>query len=119
MELGKSINSFREALTYTLSLNTIGPCSVTNESKPNSTIWNPYSWNTKANLFFLDQPVGVGFSHADFGNTIATSEDAARDVQAFVTIFFESFTGFRGRAFHMSGESYAVRLLTYLQFIYQ
>ena len=32
------------------------------------------------------------------------------DVAAFVTIFFETFSKFKGRAFHMSGESYGVRM---------
>ena len=38
-----------------------------------------------------------------------TTEEAAVDVAAFVTIFFETFSKFKGRAFHMSGESYGVR----------
>lgn len=37
-----------------------------------------------------------------------TTEEAAKDVAAFVAIFFEHFTKFRGRAFHMAGESYGV-----------
>ena len=39
-----------------------------------------------------------------------TTEDAAKDIAAFVAIFFEHFTKFKGRAFHMAGESYGVRL---------
>ena len=34
--------------------------------------------------------------------------EAAQDIAAFVAIFFEHFTKFRGRPFHMAGESYAV-----------
>lgn len=40
------------------------------------------------------------------------TEDAAKDIAAFVPIFFEHFTKFKGRAFHMAGESYAVRTLS-------
>ena len=39
----------------------------------------------------------------------STSEEAAEDIGAFVTIFFEHFSKFKGRPFHMAGESYAVR----------
>jgi hypothetical protein len=37
---------------------------------PNSTKFNEFSWNTRANLLVLDQPVGVGFSYADHGETV-------------------------------------------------
>ncbi|KAF8599601.1 serine carboxypeptidase [Ceratobasidium sp. AG-I] len=91
----------------------LGPCSIHGAPKvgSNGTEWNQYSWNNKANLFFLDQVVGVGFSYADYGETVGTTEEAAKNVQAFVTIFFETFSKFRGREFHMSGESYGGRYL--------
>ncbi|KAF8734089.1 serine carboxypeptidase, partial [Rhizoctonia solani] len=96
----------------------LGPCSIRGplQSGSNGTDWNPYSWNNKANLFFLDQKysLGVGFSYADYGETVSTTEDAAKNVQAFVTIFFETFSKFKGspqREFHMSGESYGGRYL--------
>jgi carboxypeptidase C (cathepsin A) len=90
----------------------LGPCSIGDPfSGSNATIFNPNSWNTNANLFFLDQPVGVGFSYSDYGEPSGTTEDAAKDVAAFVTIFFETFSQFKGREFHMSGESYAGRYL--------
>lgn len=38
----------------------------------------------------------------------STSEEAARDIAAFVAIFFENFPSFKRRAFHMAGESYGV-----------
>lgn len=41
--------------------------------------------------------------------TQSTTEEAAIDIAAFVSIFFEHFTKFKGRAFHMAGESYGVR----------
>lgn len=63
----------------------LGPCSVKDDPKGvNDTERNPYAWNEKvnqasrkpwnewfmnlqANVFFLDEPIGVGFSHADNG----------------------------------------------------
>lgn len=38
----------------------------------------------------------------------STTEEAAKDMAAFVAIFFENFSQFKGRAFHMAGESYGV-----------
>ncbi|KAL0573296.1 hypothetical protein V5O48_008659 [Marasmius crinis-equi] len=91
------------------------PCSIdmnkNASASTNGTVWNPYGWNEVANVFFLDQPVGVGFSYADYGETIETTEDAAKDIHAFVSIFFDTFKEFKGRAFHISGESYGGRYL--------
>ncbi|KAH7100866.1 peptidase S10, serine carboxypeptidase [Auriculariales sp. MPI-PUGE-AT-0066] len=86
----------------------LGPCNIHDYNGPR---YNPHSWNTKTNLFFLDEPIGVGFSYADHGETVFTTEEAAIDVAVFITIFFETFSQFQGRAFHMSGESYGGRYL--------
>ncbi|KXN81640.1 Carboxypeptidase Y [Leucoagaricus sp. SymC.cos] len=90
----------------------LGPCNIDmNTNSSNGTQWNPRSWNEEANIFFLDQPVGVGFSYADYGETIETTEAAAKNVHAFITIFFESFPQFSGRRLHLAGESYGGRYL--------
>ncbi|KAI0736660.1 peptidase S10 serine carboxypeptidase [Fomitopsis betulina] len=90
----------------------LGPCQIDMEGvSPNGTTWNPYSWSAEANIFFLDQPVGVGFSYAEYGETVETTEEAARNVHAFITIFFETFTEFSGRPLHLAGESYAGKYL--------
>ncbi|EMD41002.1 hypothetical protein CERSUDRAFT_121599 [Gelatoporia subvermispora B] len=90
----------------------LGPCQIDMQNvSSNGTVWNPYSWNAEANIFFLDQPVGVGFSYADYGETIETTEDAAQNVHAFISIFFETFSQFAGRPLHLSGESYGGRYL--------
>ncbi|KXN92916.1 Carboxypeptidase S1 [Leucoagaricus sp. SymC.cos] len=65
-------------------LQELGPCRITNDSR--SVTLNPFSWNNKANLLFIDQPVGVGFSHGDL--KVGTSQAAAADVWSFMQIFF-------------------------------
>ncbi|THU80420.1 serine carboxypeptidase [Dendrothele bispora CBS 962.96] len=84
----------------------LGPCRVLDDSGAKI---HPESWSTNANIFFVDQPIGVGFSYADYGESVATSEEAAKDIASFVAIFFENFSQFKGRAFHMAGESYGGR----------
>ncbi|EPQ61291.1 serine carboxypeptidase [Gloeophyllum trabeum ATCC 11539] len=84
----------------------LGPCRVVNST---TTQFHQESWNSNANIFFIDQPVGVGFSYAEYGEYVSTTEEAAKDVAAFVAIFFEHFSSFKGRAFHMAGESYGGR----------
>ncbi|KAJ7113152.1 serine carboxypeptidase [Mycena epipterygia] len=85
----------------------LGPCRVVNAD--NGTVFHPESWNSNANIFFIDQPIGVGFSYAECDETVSTTEEAAKDIAAFVAIFFAHFTKFQGRGFHMAGESYGVR----------
>lgn len=65
-------------------LQELGPCRITNDSK--SVTLNPFSWNNEANVLFIDQPVGVGFSHGDL--KVGTSQQAAADVWSFMQIFF-------------------------------
>ncbi|KAG5734170.1 Carboxypeptidase Y [Termitomyces sp. T112] len=86
----------------------LGPCRI---SDGNGTRYFNESWISNANVFFVDQPIGVGYSYADYGEFVGTSEDAAVDVAAFVAIFFENFSKFKGRAFHMAGESYGGRYI--------
>ncbi|KAJ8087081.1 hypothetical protein PM082_005909 [Marasmius tenuissimus] len=81
----------------------LGPCRILDSHGPK---FHPESWNSKANIFFVDQPVGVGFSYADYGESVSTTEEAAKDIAAFIAIFFENFNQFKGRPFHMAGESY-------------
>ena len=61
----------------------LGPCRINNDSS--SVTLNPWSWNTNSNLLFIDQPIGVGFSH---GTTrVGSSKEAAADVWTFLQLF--------------------------------
>ncbi|KAJ7700871.1 serine carboxypeptidase [Mycena rosella] len=84
----------------------LGPCTIISD---NATEYNPNSWNSNANMLFIDQPVGVGFSYAEYGETVATTEEATKDIAVFLAIFFESMDGLKGRALHIAGESYGGR----------
>ncbi len=68
--------------------------------------------NMASQLYAMSSCAFLSFSYHGLQST---SEEAAQDIAAFVAIFFENFPSFKGRAFHMAGESYGVcaHLLAY------
>lgn len=68
---------------------------------------NPFSWNSKANLLYIDQPLGTGFSTVDPKNPVMDEETVAQDIYEFLVKFIVSFPEFKGRDFYIFGESYA------------
>ena len=64
---------------------------------------NPYSWNKVANVLFMEQPAGVGFSYPN-----ATIDDAttALDTYEGLLQFFAAHPELDGRPFYVAGESY-------------
>jgi len=69
---------------------------------------NPDSWNTFANLLYVDQPVGTGFSYADYTRDYVTDEDeVAQDLYVFLQEFYQIYPEYAARDFYISGESYA------------
>ena len=82
----------------------LGPCNVNRNGT--GTTFNKYSWNQNANVIFLDQPVGTGFSYSN-KTKISTSEQAAKDVYIFLRMFKSAFLKNSDLKFHIAGESYA------------
>ncbi|XP_058727573.1 serine carboxypeptidase-like 45 [Vicia villosa] len=72
-------------------------------------IKNPYSWNTEANMLYLDSPAGVGFSYSrNTSDYLFLNDDfAARDHLVFLQHWFNKFPNFRTNNFFIAGESYA------------
>jgi carboxypeptidase C (cathepsin A) len=82
----------------------LGPCRINNASTDVSL--NPTSWSTNSNFIFIDQPVGVGYSHGDL--KVGTSQQAAADTWTFLQIFFSDakFAPLAKRPFALWTESY-------------
>ncbi|CAE8647327.1 unnamed protein product [Polarella glacialis] len=78
----------------------LGPFVV---GKDHSVSLNPFSWNKAANMIFVEQPAGVGFSYPamDTNDTI-TADDT---YHALLDIFAQ-IPSFKGRPFYVFGESY-------------
>ncbi|KAH9480091.1 Carboxypeptidase S1 [Psilocybe cubensis] len=81
-----------------------GPCRITNDSL--SVAHNPFSWNNEANVLYIDQPIGTGFSYGDA--TVGTSQEAAADVWSFLQIFLtdKRFSHLKTNKLALWAESY-------------
>ncbi|KAI3394111.1 hypothetical protein diail_3235 [Diaporthe ilicicola] len=79
-----------------------GPCHfVDGNSTPSL---NQYSWNTYANMLYVDQPIGTGFSYGDDEATSTVS--AAAYVWTFLQNFYAAFPDYESRDFGLWTESY-------------
>ena len=64
---------------------------------------NPYSFNKAANIIFIEQPAGVGFSHP---NVPANDSTTASDTDIALRSFLNMHPELEGRPFFVLGESY-------------
>lgn len=78
-----------------------GPCKVESDG---STTLNPYSWNAQANMLWVDQPAGVGFS-TGFGTR--NEAGVARNMFAFLQELFTKLPKYQECDFYIFGESHA------------
>jgi cathepsin A (carboxypeptidase C) len=78
-----------------------GPCTVTKNGK---TKINPYSWHNNANVIWVDQPAGVGFST---GLGTHNEDGVAKNMWTFLQNFYKQFPQYQKNKFYLFGESYA------------
>ncbi|KAK6842942.1 hypothetical protein PG987_003802 [Apiospora arundinis] len=83
----------------------IGPCLATKGG--NETVRNEHSWSNFANILFIDQPAGVGFSSVNGGTEGGPDNlaEASEDFDRFLSTFFtDVFPQFSHLPFHITGE---------------
>ncbi|XP_042499155.1 serine carboxypeptidase-like 25 [Macadamia integrifolia] len=70
---------------------------------------NKYSWNTVANVLFLESPAGVGFSYTNTSSDLETSGDTrtAKDALEFIIRWLDRFPHYKQKEIYLTGESYA------------
>lgn len=67
---------------------------------------NAFSWTNIANVIYVDQPLGTGFSKAHF-NVALNEEHIAKAMRHFFIGFLKKFPDLANRPFYLTGESYA------------
>ncbi|MCJ1475710.1 hypothetical protein MMC13_004373 [Lambiella insularis] len=79
-----------------------GPCQFYNGASTPSL--NPYSWNEYANMLYVDQPIGVGFSYGT--DSVTSTVTAAPFVWKLLQAFYAQFPTYESREFGLFTESY-------------
>ncbi|KAF6165042.1 hypothetical protein GIB67_000626 [Kingdonia uniflora] len=70
---------------------------------------NKFSWNSNANLLFLETPAGVGFSYSNRSSDLFNAGDqtTAKDSLEFLIGWLNRFPRYKNREVYLTGESYA------------
>ncbi|GAA5976758.1 hypothetical protein JCM11641_000861 [Rhodosporidiobolus odoratus] len=72
------------------------------------------AWNEYANVLFLDQPAGTGFSYVTKNDDVRELADAAQHVVTFLSNFYRIFPEFVNMDTYIAGESYAGQYIPYI-----
>lgn len=68
---------------------------------------NEWAWNKIANMVFLEQPTGVGFSYSDDSSEYNIGDDqAAKDNLQIIKSFFDVFPHLKTNPVYITSESY-------------
>ncbi|KAF2734505.1 putative carboxypeptidase S1 [Polyplosphaeria fusca] len=81
-----------------------GPCKFKVGSSNTTPVNNTYSFNNYANMLYVDQPIGVGFSYGT--DDVTSTETAAPYVWKLIQAFYSSFPQYKSRDFGIFTESY-------------
>ncbi len=91
-----------------------GPVSAVFASDGSTVIGeaNPYSWTKAANVLYVDNPVGAGFSHTGQEGFVTTQEEVGVDLYEMLQQWFTMFPEYQANDFFVFGESYAGEILS-------
>jgi len=68
---------------------------------------NPYSWNRRINVLYIDQPIGTGLSIVENKRYAQNQTEVTAMFFAFFDRFLDIHPELKGRPLYFSGESYA------------
>ncbi|OSD08204.1 alpha/beta-hydrolase [Trametes coccinea BRFM310] len=79
---------------------------------------NNFSWDRLVDYFWVDQPVGVGFSTADSAGYVHDEDEMGRDFMNFLSNLVKVFPSLKTRPLYLTGESYAGTYIPYIMKTY-
>ena len=76
---------------------------------------NPFAWTKLANVLYIDQPVGTGFSSGSFPPS--SNLEVTEQFYQWLKEFYKEFPGLRSKNTFLTGESYAAIYVSTIQFL--
>lgn len=78
--------------------------------------YNPHTWNQRANILYVEQPAGVGFSFGDkdAGDYDVGDERASIDNYQLIVNFLNRFPNLKENEFYIASESYGGHYIPHL-----
>ncbi|KAI9039521.1 serine-type carboxypeptidase kexA [Aspergillus affinis] len=89
----------------------VGPYRLKDQ---NTLEYNEGSWDEFANLLFVDQPVGTGFSYVNTDSYLHELDEMAAQFITFLEKWFELFPEYDPDDLYLAGESYAGQHIPYI-----
>lgn len=89
----------------------IGPYRLKDD---HTLVYNEGSWNEFANIMFVDNPVGTGFSYVDTDSYVHELDEMANQFVTFLEKWFTLFPEYEHDDLYFAGESYAGQYIPYI-----
>ncbi|KAK4211439.1 Alpha/Beta hydrolase protein [Rhypophila decipiens] len=89
----------------------IGPYRLKDDK---TLVYNDGAWNEFANVMFVDNPVGTGFSYVDTDSYLHELDDMAAQFVIFLEKWFAIFPEYENDDLYLAGESFAGQHIPYI-----
>ncbi|KAK3307942.1 pheromone-processing carboxypeptidase KEX1 [Chaetomium strumarium] len=89
----------------------IGPYRVKDD---NTLVYNDGAWNEFANVLFVDNPVGTGYSYVNTNAFVHELDDMAEQFVTFLEKWYALFPEYEHDDLYIAGESYAGQHIPYI-----
>ncbi|OAA62546.1 pheromone processing carboxypeptidase kex1 [Niveomyces insectorum RCEF 264] len=89
----------------------VGPYRLKDE---NTLEYNDGAWNEFANVMFVDNPVGTGFSYVDTDSYVHELDEMASQFMVFLEKWFALFPEYEHDDLYLAGESFAGQHIPYI-----
>lgn len=77
---------------------------------------NPYAWNQIANVLYLENPPGVGYSQNEDKTFEYNENNTAANAYIAISAWLDRFPFYRKNQFWITGESYCGMYIPYLAY---